>query len=152
RGEGCAALAEAAAQRVRTWAAAHGAWREGGALPQPPLVSVPDALPPLQPEVRAPAAGPAPPPGSPFGLPFRVGLGAGAGAQLASAGGTPGFEAWLLAGPPHAPFWGELVALFTPQRILLVDRFAFGWNRGLVVMGGGVYRFSRAPLEVVAGL
>jgi len=147
RGEGCAALADLVAQRVRDWAMAHGAWREGGALPPPPLVDVPQPRSP-----RREAVAPVQPAAPGLALPFRAGAGVGLGAQLDPLGPAAGFEAWLLGGPPGAPWWGQLGLLFTPRRLLWVDRFPFAWSRGPVLSAGGVYRFAPLPLEVVAGV
>jgi len=156
RGEGCPALADLAVQRVRQWALAHGAWREAGVLPPPPIVDAPEGGPveeegPTRP--RAPARSAARRELSPgLELPLRIGGGVGAGALLDGGGTSPGFEAWVLLGPPRLPYWGELSAMLTPSRFLTVDRFFFSWNRGFVLAAGGAYRPSRAPLEVVAGL
>jgi len=146
-GPSCAALADLVAQRVRDWAMAHGAWREGGALPPPPLVDVPEARP-----ARPVAVAPVQPAAPGFGLPFRVGAGLGIGAQFDAVGPAPGFEAWLLGGPSGAPWWGQVGLLFTPRRFLGVERFSFAWSRDPVLSAGGVYRFANLGLEVVAGL
>jgi hypothetical protein len=156
RGEGCPALADLAVQRVRQWARAHGAWREAGALPPPPIVEVPEGTPPVETGTsppRAPAppvARPAPAPG--FELPLRIGAGAGGGTLVDAGGTAPGFEAWVALGPPRLPYWGEVSMTITPSRFLSIDRFFFTWNRGFVLAAGGAYRLSRAPLEVVAGV
>jgi len=155
RGEGCPALADLAAQRVRQWAGAHGAWREAGVLPPPPIVDVPEGPAPAEAPYSPRARAPRPPRSEPspgLQLPLRIGAGAGVGSLLDSEGPAPALDAWLLLGPPQQPYWGELSVQFTPARVLSVDRFLFLWDRGLVLAVGGAYRLSRAPVEVVAGL
>jgi hypothetical protein len=153
RGEGCPALADLAAQRVRQWARAHGAWREAGALPPPPMVDAPEGGPLVWTAPYAPRAPSTPSRAeAPWELPLRIGGGAGAGVLVDSEGTAPSFDAWVLLGPPRLPYWGELSVQLTPGRLLDVDRFLFSWDRGFVLAAGGAYRLARAPLEVVAGL
>jgi hypothetical protein len=151
RAGACATLADQAAERVRRWAAAHGAWREAGALPIPPLVDVPEAA--AEPTSRPPATAAARASQPAGELPFRLGAGAGAGALVDAGGAVPGFEAWVLLGAPRQPYWGELSMMLTAAgRVMAVDRFVFTWSRSVVVAAGGAYRLSQAPVEVVAGL